>query len=106
MKAQSWQKLLTDKGWLQGDQLVVPDGCNLSFIFHTGTIYNTINHDQVVEITDMWITASIPKIRFIEKTPCLCYHLWEDLCEIHLTPKDPKEANLLLRPADKTSAGP
>src|SRR5215467_9895142 len=101
MKAQAWQQLLKDKGWLQGDQLVIPDGYTLYFIFDFESFGGSFKHDQVVEITDAWIAANVPKTRFIEKSPFLSYHLWEDISELQLVPNNPKDANLLLRPADK-----
>lgn len=101
MKAQGWQKLLRDKGWLQGDQLVLPDGYTLYFIFNLASITGTIKHDQVVEVTDTWIAAIIPKTQIGQKSPYLCYHLLEDISEIKLIPNNPGDANFLLRPADK-----
>ena len=106
MKAQSWQKLLKEKGWLQGDHLVIPAGYTLYFVFNLSSLCGSIKHDQVTEITEEWIAAILPKVRFVESTPCLCYHLWEDISEIKLIPNNAEEANLLLRPADKRSAGP
>ena len=83
MRADDWKKLFKEKGWLQGNRLIQPKGCNLTIYFSEGQVsLSYYGEDEVaVEVTETFLKVSTPNSGMLIED----FYLWEDIERVTLS---------------------